>query len=460
MANKVSTRKWFVKCLALMSVVVGFSIAQQASASTAANARIQNQVTVTYTGGSDTAAVYVTVKLIEVAPNISAGSPVPATIASTGTSSTVFTLTSASNGPTAHTFTLDASSSCTSTCNTVFPATTAGLTDGEEVLLYVGPAVGPLPGTLFSSGDSLSLGATTYYSDTGLTDCTAATPSDCVITVPNDAASGGGVNGISDTSEVVIGGEVCSVTVLTDPGPQGTASGSNAETTLQLFDCTANPTGLAEGSTIFEQLDVTMVFDPSVGGTQSPAPGGSEVITIVLDVDGNSDSTNINLTAFTLTVDKYVKNITTVNGTGCSFDFGNGTSINGSANTSGNFCPTATVEAAPGEFLEYLIVVENGSGSDTAAVKVTDIVPQFVNYISDTVRVSTDSSGNGTYTAQGDAFTGDNDEVDVDTTTPLTTIYIYANATNNDQAAAGDEEAQTSLTNGDFVYIIYKVQVQ
>ena len=460
MANKVSTRKWFVKCLALMSVFVGFSIAQQASASTAANARIQNQVTVTYTGGSDTAAVYVTVKLIEVAPNISAGSPVPATIASTGTSSTVFTLTSASNGPTAHTFTLDASSSCTSTCNTVFPATTAGLTDGEEVLLYVGPAVGPLPGTLFSSGDSLSLGATTYYSDTGLTDCTAATPSDCVITVPNDAAPGGGVNGISDTSEVVIGGEVCSVTVLTDPGPQGTASGSNAETTLQLFDCTANPTGLAEGSTIFEQLDVTMVFDPSVGGTQSPAPGGSEVITIVLDVDGNSDSTNINLTAFTLTVDKYVKNITTVNGTGCSFDFGNGGSTNGSENTSGNFCPTATVEAAPGEFLEYLIVVENGSGSDTAAVKVTDIVPEFVNYISDTVRVSTDPSGNGTYTAQGDAFTGDNDEVDVDTTTPLTTIYIYANATNNDQAAAGDEEAQTSLTNGDFVYIIYKVQVQ
>ena len=459
MANKVSTRKWFVKCLALMSVVVGFSIAQQASASTAANARIQNQVTVTYTGGSDTAAVYVTVKLIEVAPNISAGSPVPATIASTGTSSTVFTLTSASNGPTAHTFTLDASSSCTSTCNTVFPATTAGLTDGEEVLLYVGPAVGPLPGTLFSSGDSLSLGATTYYSDTGLTDCTAATPSDCVITVPNDAASGGGVNGISDTSEVVIGGEVCSVTVLTDPGPQGTASGSNAETTLQLFDCTANPTGLAEGSTIFEQLDVTMVFDPSVGGTQSPAPGGSEVITIVLDVDGNTDSIDITLTAFTLTVDKYVKNITTPNGTGCSFDLAQFPISNASEDSS-NFCPTATVEAAPGEFLEYLIVVENGSGSDTAAVKVTDIVPQFVNYISDTVRVSTDSSGNGTYTAQGDAFTGDNDEVDVDTTTPLTTIYIYANATNNDQAAAGDEEAQTSLTNGDFVYIIYKVQVQ
>jgi len=459
MANKVSTRKWFVKCLALMSVVVGFSIAQQASASTAANARIQNQVTVTYTGGSDTAAVYVTVKLIEVAPNISAGSPVPATIASTGTSSTVFTLTSASNGPTAHTFTLDASSSCTSTCNTVFPATTAGLTDGEEVLLYVGPAVGPLPGTLFSSGDSLSLGATTYYSDTGLTDCTAATPSDCVITVPNDAASGGGVNGISDTSEVVIGGEVCSVTVLTDPGPQGTASGSNAETTLQLFDCTANPTGLAEGSTIFEQLDVTMVFDPSVGGTQSPAPGGSEVITIVLDVDGNTDSIDITLTAFTLTVDKYVKNITTPNGTGCSFDLAQFPISNASEDSS-NFCPTATVEAAPGEFLEYLIVVENGSGSDTAAVKVTDIVPQFVNYIGDSVRVSTDSSGNGTYTAQGDAFTGDNDEVDVDTTTPLTTIYIYANATNNDQAAAGDEEAQTSLTNGDFVYIIYKVQVQ
>ena len=199
---------------------------------------------------------------------------------------------------------------------------TAGLTDGEEVLLYVGPAVGPLPGTLFSSGDSLSLGATTYYSDTGLTDCTAATPTDCVITVPNDAAPGGGVNGISDTSEVVIGGEVCSVTVLTDPGPQGTASGSNAETTLQLFDCTANPTGLAEGSTIFEQLDVTMVFDPSVGGTQSPAPGGSEVITIVLDVDGNTDSTDITLTAFTLTVDKYVKNITTANGTGCSFGLG------------------------------------------------------------------------------------------------------------------------------------------
>ena len=51
-----------------MSVIVGFSIAQQAAASTAANARIQNEVTVTYTGGSDTAAVYVTVKLIEVAP--------------------------------------------------------------------------------------------------------------------------------------------------------------------------------------------------------------------------------------------------------------------------------------------------------------------------------------------------------------------------------------------------------
>ena len=459
MANKVSTRKWFVKCLALMSVVVGFSIAQQASASTAANARIQNQVTVTYTGGSDTAAVYVTVKLIEVAPNISAGSPVPATIASTGTSSTVFTLTSASNGPTAHTFTLDGTSSCTSGCGTVFSALTAGLTDGEEVLLYVGPAVLPLPGTLFSSGDSLSLGATTYYSDNGLTDCTAATPTDCVITVPNDAAPGGGVNGISDTSEVVIGGEVCSVTVLTDPGPQGTASGSNAETTLQLFDCTANPTGLAEGSTIFEQLDVTMVFDPSVGGTQSPAPGGSEVITIVLDVDGNTDSIDITLTAFTLTVDKYVKNITTPNGTGCSFGLAQFPILNASEDSS-NFCPTATVEAAPGEFLEYLIVVENGSGSDTAAVKVTDIVPQFVNYIGNSVRVSTDPSGNGTYTAQGDAFTGDNDEVDVDTTTPLTTIYIYANATNNDQAAAGDEEAQTSLTNGDFVYIIYKVQVQ
>ena len=77
-----------------MSVIVGFSIAQQAAASTAADARIQNRVTVTYTGGSDFFDLYVTVTLVSADATVSAPSPATPSIASNGTVDIAFTVTS------------------------------------------------------------------------------------------------------------------------------------------------------------------------------------------------------------------------------------------------------------------------------------------------------------------------------------------------------------------------------
>ena len=464
MANKVSTRKWFVKCLALMSVVAGFSIAQQASASTAADARIQNRVTVTYSGGSDFFDLFVTVTLVTADATVSAPSPAAPSIASNGTVEIAFTVTSNANGKDDYAleFGTHLCDGSAGTCNTTFDTATVGITPESEVTF----AVDTVP-TL--DGADVAIAATTYSSGSTAA-CQGVSGAGCTLFVPNDDAADSSLNGFTSGAgqKVVAGGQVFSVGAVIDTGPQGNATLSNALSSIELFGC-AGAVTLTPAEIIAQQVEVVITFDPSADGV--PTLVADQTIDLLFSVTGSNaavvtGTVPVTLTAFTLTVVKYVKNIGSaansnagIAGNGdCGVLATHGSATLGDAGSADNdddFCDTATVVAQPGDQLEYLIVVSNGAGSDTNAVRVVDIIPEFVTYETDSVEISTDDS---TYNTKTDAAT-DDDQVDLDASDPVT-LYIYgSDPTTDTTATPGGETAATDLSAGDVLYIIYTVTV-
>jgi uncharacterized repeat protein (TIGR01451 family) len=464
MANRLSSRKWFVKCLALMSVIVGFSIAQQAAASTAADARIQNRVTVTYTGGSDFFDLYVTVTLVSADATVSAPSPATPSIASNGTVDIAFTVTSNANGKDDYSldFGTHLCDGAAATCDTTFDTATVGITSGQEVTFAVDTIS-------TADGTEVTIAATTYSSGS-TANCEGASGAGCTLFVPNDDAADSSLNGfISGAGQkVVAGGQLCSVGVVVDTGPQGDATASNALSTIELFGC-AGAVTLSAAEIIGQQVEVVIAFDPSAEGV--PTLGSDQTVDLLFSVTGSNaavvtGTVPVTLTAFTLTVVKYVKNIGSaansnagIAGNGsCGVTATHGSATLGDAGSADNdddFCDTATVVAQPGDQLEYLIVVANGAGSDTNAVRVVDIIPEFVSYETNSVMISTDDS---TYNSKTDNAT-DTDQVDLDTSDPAT-LYIYgSDPASETTATPGGETAATDLSAGDVLYIIYTVTV-
>lgn len=314
--------------------------AGSALASTAANAQIINNASLTFDDGTGlqtiSAAVTVTVDLVAALPNLS--TPPDAATVYTGTDTTLtfdYTMTSGSNGP--DTYAL----------STLVASDTN--TDGGSA----------------SAPAAITLGASVTSTDTGTT-TTLEVPSDGsgADNVVNEIAAG-------DTIVVDLGTGPETVTVLsvTDPGGSGTATITLDTTTTPALSASA-----PAGTPIFEQQTFTLTV---ASGTITTA--GSD-ITVTADISvtnsGLGPLTNQVVATYTsgvATLTKYVRNVTSsVIGSGAqSFTIGTYT---------GDYY-TGGVTGAPGDVLEYVLFADNTGTAALTATEISDLVPEtFVTF--------------------------------------------------------------------------------
>lgn len=377
-----------------------------ASANTAANATIRNTVTVNYADAGNTQQapvtdeVDVTIQLVAATPTLNA--PGNQTIAPSSTATYNYTVSSNANGPDSYTL---------------------GTSVGTQTNL-AGSTASTTPAI------PITLGATTVAVAPGL--IAANTPT--AITVPSDQSNpltpDNIVNGIAALDVVVIGGVRCDVTAVTDSGTAATGAITNSTITV---DCDAAVTPLV-GAVIGEQRSFTMTVDPN--GWTAPN-GGSVIVTTSAGDTANvaADATD-DTTTFVeqlIVVTKYVR---------CAA--GACTNPGAPDYTLGvTDYYTAGVSGAPGATLEYLIVIENPTATNTATdVVISDPIPAFTTLVGGSLAVL-DNSGASIGVTDATADNGNQAEV------VGSTIYLYPG---DDVLTMGDDN-DTSVpqgnTNGD-----------
>lgn len=329
----------FKTCLTLM-VAAGIALsATSALANTAANTAIVNSARLTYTGGSASATVTVTVNLVPSTPNVTitnANGAYTATDTPALTDSVI--ITSTANGPANYTVAPSVSASTNATA----PSVTGGTT------VSIGASV--------TTGSS----ATTY------------------VTVPASGASGNNsaVNGIGVNSTVVftVNGNAYtrSITSTTD----------NVDGTFMLNWTSAIPGAdvPAAGVQVGEQKTVNLSVKP--GTIVTAGTNITVTVTAVVSTTGAANATATNGTPNNWTsaspniqMTKYVRNVTT----GAA---GSSGATSFTVNTVTSTFYTAGVTGKPGDTLEYVIQATN-SGADINGCAISDALPTaFVNLAS------------------------------------------------------------------------------
>jgi hypothetical protein len=371
---------------------------------TASNTRIVNNATLSYDDGTGTKTVnaipvVVTVALIPSAPAVTPGPPQTTPYTGPGTPLTnSFTVTAAANGPDTYSITSAISGTSTNTS---------------------GAAVNtPVPA-------SVTLGATVTLAGSTTTS----------INVPADGSSNGNVNGIHTGSTVVIGSDTRTVSAVTD----------NAAGTSTITLSAALSAAPGAGILVAEQATVQVVV--TSGSITTPGTN----ITVAKNITVTSTtSPNPAVTSGTVTdtytsglasLNKFVRNVTqsTMAGGGTTYPY------------SGNTYYTSGITANPGDFLEYILVVNNSGTGPVNASLVSDALPtsyvvlranayganREVTYVSDTNATST-------YSAASDA-----DQATYAAGT--LTVYLGTGATN---AAGGSIPGNNSR-----VLVLYQTTV-
>jgi hypothetical protein len=325
----------FLFCLSLAL----WATAGSAMANLAANTEIINSAKLTYTGGTESATVSVTVALVPAQPNVSiTNSTGVYTAPDTPALTNSVVITSAANGPVDY---------------TVTPSVVAG----------AGTANSDSPSVTAVS--TVSIGASVTTGTSGTT----------FVTVPASGASGNNaaVNGIGVTDTIVftVGGNTTT--------KQVTSTTDNGDGTFRLNWTGAIPDAAvpAAGVQVGEQTTVTLSVLP---GTVSTS-GTDITVTVqaVVTTNGAADATATNSTPNTWTtpsspsvsMDKYVRNITTtaynpaVGGTPFT--------INGADRD----YFTAGVTGKTGDTLEYVIVASSlAGGADLTGCAISDLIPE------------------------------------------------------------------------------------
>ena len=327
--------------------------ATSAVASTAANTVITNTATVNYNdaGGAAQAAVTasaaVTVTLVPSAATLS--SPPAQTIAQGGPGATLtYTITSTANGP--------------DTYNLSSTATPAGVSAVTPTL----PA-------------SIALGGTTL--------AVAANVGDGSITVPYDNNGLATVNGIGNTSVIVIGGNPYTVASVTK-----NAAANTATITLTLPIAGA---GQAIGTVVGERKTFTETV-PS-GTVTSGSSGTQTVSTTATSITAPGPATT-QTTPTVITVQRPTVTVTKL------------VSVDGGATFN------ATASAAPGVVLIYKITATNGAATNATSVAFTDVLPAYLTYQVTTGKFATSAAttyaaatalteGSGGYAVSGGTVT-------------------------------------------------------
>jgi hypothetical protein len=250
--------------------------------------------------------------------------------------------------------------------------------------------------------------------------------------VPSDGTSDASVNGIVVNDTVSVNGEIRIVSAINDPAT-GTA-------TITLSAALTAAPGV--GVPVLEQQTFTLNVD---SGTIVTA--GTDIV-VTVDTSATSvagaatDQVVAIYTSGSATLTKYVRNVDNPNGTTGVRSF----TVNGSAND----YYTGGVTGAPGQRLEYLLLVDNAGLGNVTGCTIDDVLPTaFVTLIADAYGganevVYVDGAGVETQLTQ---------DADVDAATvagATLTVHVGTGAT----AVAGGTVA--ALTD---VFIVYQVTI-
>ncbi len=324
-------------CVSLFCLLSVFAAsAGNVFANVAANTQIINKATLTFTGGSASASVIVTVALVPSTPNISITSGNTAyTAPNTPALTNSVIITATANGPAPYTIT-----------PTVTASTNVLASNAATV------AIGGAASTIVQIGASVTTGTsgTTY------------------VTVPASGASGNNaaVNGIAVNSTIVFTAGGVTYT------EQVTSTTDNGDGTFRLNWASPIASVPATGTLVAEQKTVNVTVLP---GTVS-ATGTPITVTVQAQVTSagagaasattapaNSWSTPTANVLFT----KYVRNVNSpVTGSGAtSFTI----------NTVSSTYYTSGVTGKPGDTLEYVLVATNNGTSDLNGCAIADALP-------------------------------------------------------------------------------------
>jgi uncharacterized repeat protein (TIGR01451 family) len=388
------------KLLSIIALFFLFSICVhvgRALADVAANAQIVNQATLTFDDGSGpqtvNAAVTVTVAHVPGIPTLDA--PADGAIGYTAANMLLnfnYTITANGNGP--DTYTIN---------STIFSQTNNG---GSGGLTF--PASIDL-------GATITTGGSTVF----------------ILQVPSDGLTDAAVNGIAVNDIVVVNGEARTVSAVSDP-----ASGTATMTLATAL--TAAP---GAGVPILEQQGFTLTVDSGAIVTS-----GTDIV-VTVDTSASSasgaatDQVIATYTSGSATLTKYVRNVGNPNGTTGIRSF--------TVNSAANNYYTGGVTGAPGETLEYLLLVENAGLGAVTGCTIDDLLPSaFVTLVSNAY-----GTGEVIYVDDAGVETQLSQEADADAATlagAALTVHVGAGAT----AAAGG--AVAALTD---VFIVYRVTI-
>ena len=408
------------KLLSIIVLIFLFSLCVhvgRALADVAANARIINQATLSFDDGSGViqtahASVIVTVAHVAGIPTLNA--PADGEVAYLNAATPLsfgYTITAGGNGPD----TYDISSIIAGQAN-----------NGVDATVGFSASAGP--------GETITIAGGTASIDLGATITTTASTTS-VLNVPADGVDDDAVNGIRVGDIVVVDGvNRTSVTAVSDPD-SGTAA-------ITLADALSTAPGA--GVTVLEQgafiltitsgtiditgTDIVVTVDTTAVSSDAPA----------------SDTVVATYTSGSATLTKYVRNVTSANGTTGERPF--------TVMTVEHDYYTGGVTGVPGDTLEYLLLVDNPGSSPVTDCTIEDELPtEFVSFASDAY--GSDEVVYVDMTAGNEVrFTQDpgDDPATLDVNGADLTVHVGTGATSAD---AGDVAGNTS------VFIVYQVTI-
>lgn len=345
------------RIMGLLLALTGMALAMAGNAfaaNTAANHIIRNTVTVNYNdaGGNPQAAITdsvdITVLLVAKAPTLSA--PADGITDSATPEDYIYTLTATANGPDTYDLAV----------GTITES--AGITNGTSTATF-------LQGGVAIPSNQLTLGASTVAVAGSIADS-----GNTAITVPNDNADDGMVNGIAAGDFVVINNQLFEVFSVDDSN-WGTPNGMSTITVIG----NGTTTAIAVTDQIGEQQTFTLRVTPG-----SVTSTSDETIDVTISVDGGpptgppNDTTRTTVQVAALTVSKEV-----------------------STNGGSTFANSAN--AAPGATLTYRITVHNSGTANATSVIITDPLVPFTVYTDGSAKAS--STNDDTYAAAPTSLT-------------------------------------------------------
>lgn len=284
----------------------------------------------------------------------------------------------------------------------------------------------------FGGATTIALGGTTVAADIAA----SATS----FTVPYDGTDDSVVNGIAVGDFIVLDptgtAELAEVTAI----DESTGAASNVST---ITVAAALTNAFSAAVVIGEQGTATITV--TTDSVTTP-PSGTHNVTTTYTSQTTPAATSNNDVLYTvfraaLDVTKYVRNVTTANGTGTAQAFGGETYYDSGVN--GN----------PGEVMEYLVLVSNPAGyADADNIVVSDPIPQFTTYVASSIQL--DANGGG-LVAQDDSDSGDAAEFDAG----ANTVYVYAGAGGTDGAAGFNNGTGGTLSAAETSAVVFQVTI-